>query len=61
MSLSSKWVLYRPEHKTNGGPLKWNFEIQRWDKSTGTAQKYMKKMGLKYLKKSTSRVMVIKM
>ena len=47
MSLSSKCVLHRPEHKTNGGPLKWNFEVQRWDKSTDTAQKVDEKNGVK--------------
>ena len=24
--LASKCIVYRPEHKTNGGSLKWNFE-----------------------------------
>ena len=26
-SLASKCVFYRPEHKANGGPLKWNFQV----------------------------------
>ena len=28
-SLTSTCVFYRPEHKANGGPLKWNFEVLR--------------------------------
>ena len=46
--LASKYVFYRPEHKTNGEPLKWNFEVlgmQRWDKTTDRAQRGDKKSG----------------
>ena len=42
ISLASKCVFYRPEHKANGGPLKWNFEVlemQRWEKPIDRAQK----------------------
>ena len=37
VSLAIKCVLFIPEHKANGEPLKWSFEVlgmQRWDKST---------------------------
>ena len=46
VSLASKCVFYRPEHKVNGGPLKWDFEIlemQRWDKPTDRAQRVNEK------------------
>ena len=46
VSLASKCVFYRPEHKANGGPLKWDFEIletQRWDKPTDRAQRVNEK------------------
>ena len=42
LSLASKCVLYIPKHKTNEGPLRWNFEVlgmQRWDKSTDRGQR----------------------
>ena len=58
-SLASKCVFYRPEQKTTGGPLKWNFEvhgIQRWDKSTDSTQIVDKKMGLKCLKNGKNHV-----
>ena len=41
-SLASKSVFYSSEHKTNGGLLKWNFEVlgmQRQDKPTGRTQR----------------------
>ena len=59
MSLASKFVLYRQEHEANGGHLKWNFRIERWDKSTDRAQIVDEKNKVKI--KLTSRVMVIKM
>ena len=49
-SLTSKCVFCRPEHKANGAPLKWNFEVlekQRWDKQTDRAQRVDKKSGVK--------------
>ena len=42
VSLAIKCVLFIPEHKANGEPLKWSFEVlgmQRWDKSTDRVQK----------------------
>ena len=42
VSWASKCVLYRPEHKANGGPLKWTFKVlgmRIWDKSTDRAQR----------------------
>ena len=53
-SLASKCVFYRPEHKANWGPLKWNFEVlgmQRWDKPTYRAQRLNEKNGVKIFKK----------
>ena len=53
-SLASKYVFYRPEHRTNGGPLKWNFEVlgmQRWDKPTDRAQRVDEKNLVKMFKK----------
>ena len=61
-------VFYRPENKTTGRPLKWNFEVlgmKRWDKLTDRAQRVDEKMGWKCLNvvktMFTSRVKVIKM
>ena len=48
-SLASKCVFYRTEHKANGRPRKWDFEVlrmQRWDKPTDKAQRVDEKMGL---------------
>ena len=53
-SVASKCVFYRPEHKANWGPLKWNFEVlgmQRWDKPTYRAQRLNEKNGVKIFKK----------
>ena len=49
-SLGSKCVFYRPEHKANGRPLKWSFEVlgmQRWDKPTNRAWRLDEKNGVK--------------
>ena len=51
-SLASKCVFNRPEHKANGAPLKWNFEVlgmQRWDKPTDRAQRVNEKNVVKML------------
>ena len=59
MSLASKCVLYRPEHKATEGTLKWNFEVpgmQRWDKSTDRAQRVDEKNGGKCLKNGENQV-----
>ena len=48
--MTSKCVFYRPGHKANGEPLKWNFKVlgmQRWDKPTERAQRVDEKLGLK--------------
>ena len=53
-SFASKSVFYRPEHKANGGPLKWNFEVlgmKRWDKPIYKAQRLNEKNGVKMFKK----------
>ena len=53
-SLPSKCVFYRPEHKANGGSLKWNFEVfgmQRWVKPTDRVQRVDEKNGVKMFKK----------
>ena len=53
-SLASKCVFYRPEHKANGGLVKWNYEVlgmQRWDKPTDRAQRVDEKNGVKMFKK----------
>ena len=53
-SLPSKCVFYRPEHKANGGSLKWNFEVfgmQRWVKPTDRTQRVDEKNGFKMFKK----------
>ena len=53
-SLTCKLVFYRSEHKPNGGPLKWNFEVlgmQRWDKPTDRTQGIDEKNGVKVFKK----------
>ena len=50
MSLTIKCVFYRPKHKANGGPLKWNFkvlEMQKWDKPRDRAQRVNVKNGVK--------------
>ena len=52
-SLASKCVSYRLDHKSEGGPLKWNFEVlgmQRWDKPTDRAQRVDEKNGVKMFK-----------
>ena len=54
LSLASRCIFYRPEHKANRGPLKWNFEVlemQRRDKQTGRAQQVDEKNGVKVFKK----------
>ena len=56
VSLASRCVLYRPEHKATGGHLKWNFGIQRWDKSSDRAQRVDEKNGVKCLKNSKNQV-----
>ena len=59
--LASKYVFYRPEHKTNGEPLKWNFEVlgmQRWDKTTDRAQRGDEKKRLKCLTNGKNNVYV---
>ena len=41
-------LFYRPKHKVNVGPVKWNFDVlgmQRWYKPTDRAQGVDKKMG----------------
>ena len=43
------YFIYKPEHSTNGGLMKWNFEVlgmQRRDKPTDRAQRVdLKKWG----------------
>ena len=59
ISLASKCVLFRPEHKANWGPMKLNFEnigMQRWDKSTDRAQRVDEKIGLECLKNGKNQV-----
>ena len=59
--LASKYVFYRPEHKANGEPLKWNFEVlgmQRWDKTTDRAQRVDEKKRLKCLTNGKNHVYV---
>ena len=54
LSLASKCVFYRSEHKANDGPLKWNFEflgVQRWDEPTYRAERVDEKYGFKMFKK----------
>ena len=54
LSLASKCVFYRLESKSNGRPLKWNFEVlgmQRWDKPTDRAQRVDENNGVKMFKK----------
>ena len=58
-SLASKCICYRPKHKANREPLKWNFKVlgmQRLDKPTDRAQRVDKKMGLKCLKNGKNHV-----
>ena len=53
-SLASKCVFHRSEHKTNAGPLKWNFEvleIQRRDQPTDRARRVNEKNGVKIFNK----------
>ena len=56
MSLASKCVHYRPEHKANEGPLELNFGIKIWDKSTNRPERVDEKMGLKYLKNCKNQI-----
>ena len=57
-------VYIRPEHRANGGTLKFDFEglgMQRWNKSTDRAQKVDEQNVFIFLFiMFTSRVMVIK-
>ena len=52
-------VFYRPENKTNGGHLKWNFEVLgmwRWDKPTDGAQRVDEKNEVKMFKDGKNQV-----
>ena len=61
----SKCVFYRPKHRTNGVPLKLTFEglrIQRWNKSTDSAQRVDEKnVFICLVFMFTSKAMAIKM
>ena len=52
ISLASKCVLFRPEHKANFE----NIGMQRWDKSTDRAQRVDEKIGLECLKNGKNQV-----
>ena len=48
--MANKWVFYKPEHKANGGPLKWNFEVLGMQRRDKPIQRVDEKNGFKIFK-----------